>query len=332
MRTIFVLLLIANVAYLSWNLERQRGANRSPAAAEQLVAPSVGQVRRLVLLSEKASQRLEPAQQDEAPMHAAVVSEPEPMQAQARVAETASSGAAEPAVEAQGPPATVTDSAPTPEKTATGEAPPGGSRVAAAADKSAGGETGSGEQPVGVSPLAGTPPTVGARGRPAEAQERACYTLGPLKSRAVASRLLAVLRNRAVAAQLREEHAGEPKQYWVYFPPFASREAANQVARSLRAKGFTDYFVVTKGELGENAIAAGVFNHMEGVQRRLAELRALGYEAQIAPRGVKASTRYWIDYRLGPESRLKPDHLQVLVGNGSEAQVRPRGCAAGVVE
>jgi hypothetical protein len=157
-------------------------------------------------------------------------------------------------------------------------------------------------------------------------QPARCFTFGPLKSRAVASRLLTVLRNRAVDAALREERITEAEQYWVYFPPLESREAAHRMARALRDKGFTDYYVVGQGEL-ENAIALGLFNHTRGARRRVEELRALGFEAKIAPRGLAESARYWIDYRLFPDSALRPGHLEALLGNGTNAKVAPRDCS-----
>ncbi len=184
-------------------------------------------------------------------------------------------------------------------------------------------------------PAAKAPPKVAGRGGevsqqpeqegPASAAVQQCYSFGPLKSRAVAAQLLAVLRDRGAEASLREEPIREPKQYWVYLPPLESYEAAARVGARLRERGFTDFYIVGTGEL-KNAIALGIFNHIPGAQWRVDQLRALGFEPKIAPRGLAESARYWIDYRLSGESALDPEHLRSLLGAGIKAHGRPRPC------
>lgn len=354
MRAIFLLLLAANIGYLFWHLAGVQ-PGRMATRTERAEAPDAVGVRRLVLLDELAERPVPPAasapEASGAPSVQGAVPQPVtggegqgPQGTDALAFATGTGGAS--LVSAPGPGGRARSSEPTePQGNAPSTPQSEGDRQGSGPDEPAppssiavhageperlatagSGDTGSPRQdaePASSSeePGAGAAEQGFADGPP----DTDCFTFGPLKSRAVATRLLVVLRNRAVEAELRQEALPEADQYWVYFPPFESREAADAAARALRAKGFTDYFVVTRGEL-KNALALGLFNHTAGARRRVEELRALGFEARIAPRGLAEPARYWIDYRVPPDSPLRPELLQALLGEGTAVKAVPTDC------
>lgn len=330
MRTVFVFLLLANVAVLSWNLGRIQAERVSREVDAPVPAP------RLVLLSEieqlsrsrtAAASTAEEASEDVASDDARAVrsaASGEP----ARTAPSDAPRAALAAGEESG-----TAAPPVPEPSVSGRMAPGDETNAPLEAIRA--ETTAAEAPPDlqsrtvaapeVSPLE-TGPAPPESGGADEGAAR-CHTLGPLKSRAVATRLLAVLRDWAQEAVLREEPL-TADQYWVYFPPFESREAAERAARALREKGFTDFYVVARGAL-QNAVALGLFDNTEGARRRIEELRSLGFEARMAPRGQLGSTRYWIDYRLSPSSALEVEDVRSMLGDPEAVEVVQRACDTG---
>ena len=110
-----------------------------------------------------------------------------------------------------------------------------------------------------------------------------CLRLGPFADAAARATLAARLP-AAVEAQPEDVPARAARGWKVFLPPLASREAALAEAARLRAAGVRDLFVLAEGE-DANAIALGRFGSEDGARRRLAELQALGVQAQAAPVG-----------------------------------------------
>jgi hypothetical protein len=71
--------------------------------------------------------------------------------------------------------------------------------------------------------------------------------------------------------------------YWVYLPPAASLEDAQEVGRRLAGKGVTDYVFVVGIEKA-NAISLGLYPDQETAQLRVAHLQTLGFEPKLERR------------------------------------------------
>lgn len=121
-----------------------------------------------------------------------------------------------------------------------------------------------------------------------------CLRLGPFADAAARATLAARLP-AAVEAQPEDVPTRAARGWKVFLPPLASREAAQAEAARLRAAGVRDLFVLAEGE-DANAIALGRFGSEDGARRRLAELQALGVQAQAAPVGG-APAQAWLRVR-----------------------------------
>ncbi len=136
---------------------------------------------------------------------------------------------------------------------------------------------------------------------------------------------------RAEAERLPAE-VGEPKvvettvverRYWVYLPPFVSRSAAFEGERELRRKGIEDLQVLA-GDDKENAISLGLYRDLAVAERRLRQLRGLGYAPEMDV--IERSRPYfWIEVPILGDAPSRPAWLDQLAG--SDLQVEVRGCS-----
>lgn len=148
----------------------------------------------------------------------------------------------------------------------------------------------------------------------AEAAPPVCVSLGAFADRAQ----LEAAQQRAAGifavTRPRESASSSSGSYRVMLPPAESREAAQATVRRIVAAGISDYFIIGQGELA-NAVALGQFRNRDGAQRRLDQLQAAGFSAQIVP-SASAQSRWWLDARLA--------------AGVSAAQARQRSAAAQV--
>ncbi|OOG28790.1 sporulation protein [Thioalkalivibrio denitrificans] len=128
-----------------------------------------------------------------------------------------------------------------------------------------------------------------------------CETVGPLAEREAAEALQAALEEQGAAASLRTASREVPSTYWVYLPPRSSREAAQDLARSLTELGVEDLYVMGEGDF-RHGLSLGLFSEHERARRRVRELEALGYSPQIEAR-FRTQTVYWLDLAV-PADRV----------------------------
>ncbi len=117
-----------------------------------------------------------------------------------------------------------------------------------------------------------------------------------------------------------QQNAGEAVRYWVYKPPLASAELAQQKAEELRAMGISDFFVVQEPKW-RNAISFGVFKDEQlainlmntlknkGVREVVKAVRNNKGEGNAAIRLVKVSPQQYSQMRKVladyPDTELK---------------------------
>ena len=133
-----------------------------------------------------------------------------------------------------------------------------------------------------------------------------CYTLGPFKSKSAATSLRKELDTIGIAAIRRMSKDNSRQGYWVIIPPEANRNAAKAHINDLKDKGIKDYFLVVTGEQ-TNAVSLGVFSKSELAQRRLDEIKELGFSARIEKVDLPLR-EYWLDWPI--EQTLSPDVLE----------------------
>jgi hypothetical protein len=119
-----------------------------------------------------------------------------------------------------------------------------------------------------------------------------CAEFGPFDDSDAASRAAAVLKARGIAVIVTTRTKAVQSGYWVYFPPFATYDAAKAMETKLRRRGIKDVFIVGDGEQ-RNAISLGVFSDSARAARRRDALRKLGFKPKLGRR-LRDEDRYWL--------------------------------------
>jgi hypothetical protein len=164
-------------------------------------------------------------------------------------------------------------------------------------------------------------PTVRDSELPIQANAR-CYTLGPFKSKSDASTLGKALDAMGIAANRRMSKDNSRQGYWVFIPPEDNRTAAKEHITALKEKGITDYFLVATGER-TNAVSLGVYSKSDLAQRRLDEIKAMGFTAKIDKVDLPLR-EYWLDWPI--EQTLLPDALEKFRQQYPGIGQTERGC------
>ena len=132
------------------------------------------------------------------------------------------------------------------------------------------------------------------------AADENCIQTGWFADRKVADKAAAWLREQgAEAVAVRSEEQQIIKNYQVYLPPAASREAAVATVRALGDKGVKDLWIIDRGEQ-TNGISLGVFRNKRYMSRRVAEVEKLGYVVMTRA-NMRTSTEYAVDAQAGGE-------------------------------
>ncbi|MYM65206.1 SPOR domain-containing protein [Pseudomaricurvus sp. HS19] len=150
-----------------------------------------------------------------------------------------------------------------------------------------------------------------------------CEFVGPFPGQLEAENFDEHLGALDVAAQVRRvEVQGEPS-YWVYRAPEVSRKEALRRLHELQAKGI-DSYVIPKGEL-ENGISFGVFSRLQGAEARLAEVKRLGYAADIH-RMERTYEETWVVLGAGEEAKLGQELWLELLNREEGLERRQNFC------
>lgn len=324
MRTLFLLLVLANVALYLWLQRQQPEPLPPPAATESGIAP-------LVLLSERpaAAMSTAAAPQPQEIASAPPVPAPAPAEPLLRAVpdaapDSAGTGrngdtAARPEPKAEPPAGARPEPHPAPKAIAV----PRLQSVLVAAPPRARSAPVAAPQVIAPEPLPAPALNTGLAGTaaaPAAASAASCYTAGPFMQPAEAAQFAAQLAARGLRADTRVSDKKEEAGYWVYLPPYPSAEAARAVTAELAAKGEKEYFILRPGDAQANAISLGVFRDRKLAERRHEKLRAMGYPAELSIR-YRDSPVSWVDFAVGA-GELAPERLALPAG----AQRHARTC------
>ena len=154
-----------------------------------------------------------------------------------------------------------------------------------------------------------------------------CYSLGPFGDRASADAMIAAFEQRNVKAALRQIQQTQVTGYWIYLPPYPSIAAATAATRELGAKGLHDYYVVATAP-NVNAISLGLFRERSGAERRLEQVRKMGFQPKLQVR-TSDKLLYWLDYRDPGDGTISSALWAKTSGDGGALQRVKRGCSAG---
>lgn len=189
--------------------------------------------------------------------------------------------------------------------------------------------------PAETAPTANAAPAVAAAVKPAEPVAEApavakpaaekpaapprCVALGPFADRAAAVAAQGRAGSLLAPARLREQPAASGStRYRVLLPAAASREEAQATVKRIVAAGLSDYYIISQGE-ESNAIALGQYRNREGAERRIAAVKAAGFQPRLVASGDAG--QWWLEGQLAAGSEPK----QVQQRSGA-AQQRSLEC------
>jgi hypothetical protein len=322
MKWIISVLLAANVAFFAWHYRERATAPALPPAGE---AGEPAYVSRLLLLSElEAPQRSQAAgREPDLPLASdtpPTLGPPGPDAASAAGSQQPSGadqappvgGGGEPEVASPAAsPLAVAPTAKARDSVSTADAPE--APLPEQPADSATGQTAPGEpeEPVPPDDAPAPPDRVEAAvpepAPPAPPPVVRCFAVGPLADPAEARPLREWLSQRGFEAALRPGTRQEPRSFWVYLPPAGSEEAARAAVARLQADGVSDLMRVPAGARA-NSVSLGLYNRASAAEKRLAEIKQLGYEAQLEVR-YKEMPATWLDVRVAGDREFPPGGL-----------------------
>lgn len=283
MRWLFLLLLVLNIGYLAWELQRER-----PRAVHTTALPAG--VERIVLLHELESGKAEKediAQPDTAP---------DMQQAQVKLSEDDSTQL---------------------QQADAGQLQAMPAQAAVAANVSADIET-MAESQVPARPEAPadrpevTPevtPEVSSEERPAV---DLCYTLGPFSEMQTLRLVTREIKDYVVEASFRSREEQEQSMFRVFIKPVGSKKEAKALIKELVSNNIRDYFIITDGP-NKNGISLGYFSSKRRAYSHADRVRKLGFDVIVEP-VFRTYTIYWLDYRIKSGNKIPQqifdDHLE----------------------
>lgn len=149
-----------------------------------------------------------------------------------------------------------------------------------------------------------------------------CVSLGPFLDLTEAARASTGLRESGLEPRQRAREGAVWAGYWVSLPGITDAADAERVVERLRQSGIGDAYVMpTEGEA--TTISLGLFTERPRALRRVDEIRALGYQPEIAER-QRSGTVYWIDVDVrSPEQLPDPATFDGDAGRIFRLEVRP---------
>lgn len=129
-----------------------------------------------------------------------------------------------------------------------------------------------------------------------EQEKLLCVSFGPFAESNQASELSNWLKGNEIQTRQRTEGDTKDQYFWIYLSPSDSKDEAMAAIEDLKGKGIKDYKLINKGNL-QNAISLGLFSSQAAVNRRLNELKNIGYQPIMVPYH-KAESIIWVDAKL----------------------------------
>lgn len=160
---------------------------------------------------------------------------------------------------------------------------------------------------------------------PMTASGEICLYLGGFETDQRSSMLEQRLISLDIQAGQAVTNLESSKDYWVYLPPFGSRDAALRQFKELQARGI-DSYLITQGDLS-NGISLGIFSGQDSAVSLLERIRAMGYGAELREL-VRERREHWVRVPARDSVLVGDDLLSRLVQDfpGMRHQMLP--CAS----
>lgn len=115
-----------------------------------------------------------------------------------------------------------------------------------------------------------------------------CHAIGPFKDRGAVDDALARMKDLGMEGTARLDKVNVKTGYWVHFKSMPTREVEN-IIQVLKDNDIKDYHRNDRNEL-----SLGIYNRLQGAERRQMSIAALGYSPLVGPL-FRNQNRYWID-------------------------------------
>lgn len=151
-----------------------------------------------------------------------------------------------------------------------------------------------------------------------------CLFLGGFESEEQASTLRQRLISLDISAKQAVVASESSRDYWIYLPPFGSRDAALRQFKELQARGI-DSYLITQGDLA-NGISLGIFSVQDSAVSLLERIRSMGYGAELREL-IRERRDYWVRISAGEKGLVGEELLGQLARDFPEARQRLLPCA-----
>ncbi len=148
-----------------------------------------------------------------------------------------------------------------------------------------------------------------------------CYSVGAVPSGATATAIADWFETRGVQAKVIQGE-GSTTQFQVYAGPFQNADAANVLVEQILAAGVDDVLRISKGELA-NGVSLGVYSKEATAQRRLDEIKQLGFEANLRPRQFGSSDAFTVEVVSAANTK---NYASEFAGEFPEYSLRDKPC------
>ena len=155
-----------------------------------------------------------------------------------------------------------------------------------------------------------------------------CLSLGPFSDLTDAARASTLMRENGLQPRQRAGEGVVWKGYWVSLEQVPDRDSAEGIIERLRRFGIGDaYSMPDEGR--QITISLGLFTERQRALQRMDEVKALGFEPQMADR-ERSGTVYWIDVDVKAPAKL-PDAALLNDDGGRilRLEIQPCDAAAG---
>jgi len=144
-----------------------------------------------------------------------------------------------------------------------------------------------------------------------EQEKILCISFGPFAETQQAGELSDWLKKNEIQTNKRTEGDKEDQFFWIYLSPSDSKGEAMAAIEDLKGKGVQDYKIINKGNM-QNAISLGLFSSQTAVNRRLNELKNIGYQPIIVPYHKNQSI-IWVDAKVDIKENTQEDILYEFI-------------------
>jgi hypothetical protein len=147
-----------------------------------------------------------------------------------------------------------------------------------------------------------------------------CFTYGPLLDISEYNTLDDWFRSRHLWVNHRETDDKGRQLFWIYLAARETRDNAVAAIKDLKDRGVKDMRLISRGDM-VNAISLGLFSTQAAVNRRLREIKNIGYKPIVVPHYGKKKI-HWLDIRIDKKTPVLNEIIEGLPARYNSVPVK----------